>query len=75
MSNENRVYRAAFGRPSISVGVAWLALALGVVWAVLAILDPAVWRAVLAAVWIVLGSVTIAVSLRDKNLGLGRYQR
>ncbi|MBO9048168.1 hypothetical protein JYQ29_13995 [Curtobacterium flaccumfaciens pv. flaccumfaciens] len=73
MSNENRVYRAAFGRPSISVGVAWLAL--GVVWAVLAILDPAVWRAVLAAVWIVLGSVTLAVSLRDKNLGLGRYQR
>ncbi|QSB23218.1 hypothetical protein [Curtobacterium sp. 24E2] len=73
MSSDNRFFRAAFGRPLVWVGVVWLAV--GVVWGVLAIVEPSTFRTIMAVLWLVLGGSMLAVALRDRKRGLGRYQR
>ncbi|TDW72243.1 hypothetical protein EDF51_104308 [Curtobacterium sp. PhB25] len=73
MSSDNRFLRATFGRPLVWVGVLWLAV--GVLWGVLAIIEPSVFRLLMAVLWLVLGGSMLAVALRDRKLGLGRYQR
>lgn len=73
MSSDNRFLRGAFGRPLVWVGVVWIAV--GVFWGIVAIVEPSVFRAIMAVLWLVLGGSMLAVALRDKKLGLGRYQR
>ncbi|QZQ54936.1 hypothetical protein KZI27_16930 [Curtobacterium sp. TC1] len=73
MSSDNRFLRATFGRPPVWVGVVWIAV--GVLWSVLAVIDPSVFRTIMAVLWLVLGGSMLAVALRDKKRGLGRYQR
>lgn len=73
MSSDDRFLRATFGRPLVWVGVVWLAV--GVLWSVLAIIDPSVFRTIMAVLWLVLGGSMLAVALRDRKRGLGRYQR
>lgn len=73
MSSDNRFLRATFGRPLVWVGVVWIAV--GVLWGVMAVIGPDVFRMIMAVVWLVLGGSMLAVALRDKKRGLGRYQR
>ncbi|TCL81573.1 hypothetical protein EDF31_11113 [Curtobacterium sp. PhB142] len=73
MSSDNRFLRATFGRPLVWVGVVWLAV--GVLWSVLAIIDPSTFRAIMAVLWLVLGGSMLTAALRDRKRGLGRYQR
>ncbi|RPE75366.1 hypothetical protein EDF28_3719 [Curtobacterium sp. PhB137] len=73
MSGDNRFLRATFGRPLVWVGVVWIAV--GVLWGVMAVIGPDVFRTIMAVVWLVLGGSMLAVALRDRKRGLGRYQR
>lgn len=73
MSSDNRFLRATFGRPLVWVGVMWIAV--GVLWSVMAVIEPSGFRVFMAVLWLVLGGSMLAVALRDKKRGLGRYQR
>lgn len=69
---DTSLLRRLVGRPRIWVCVTWCVL--GVVWVVLAVMEPAVWRFVLGAGYLVLGAVQLIVAIDDRRHGSGAYE-
>ena len=70
-AGERSVGRVLVGKPRVWVSGLWCAI--GVTWLVLAIVEPALWRFLLGAFWIVAGTGLGIVALSDRRHRRGYY--
>jgi hypothetical protein len=71
MGDDDGLLRTLAGRPAVWTGIGFLAI--GVLWAVMDIVDASGFRTIMAVFWLLFGGAMAFVAVRDRRTGRGRY--